>query len=89
MVIPGASCDMVAGMTDLAIIAVGLVAALAAGVILRGVYGRLRARRSARWHRRYFHEGGLIRVLMSRWSSQPKLTYRRSDDTAGPARSEP
>ncbi|MGP7796236.1 hypothetical protein [Sphingomonas sp. CLY1604] len=75
-------------MRDVAIIVIGLVAALAAGAIVRGVYLRHRARRSARWHRRYFHEGGLIRVLMSRWSSQPKLTYRRPDDAAASARSE-
>ena len=36
-------------------------------------------RRRAAWHRRYFQEGGLIRALISRWASPPKLTYQPKD----------
>ena len=35
-----------------------------------------RARRHADWHRRYYQEGGLIRTLISRWKSAPKLTFQ-------------
>ncbi len=35
--------------------------------------------RAELWHRNYFlGGGGLVRALMARWSSQPKLTDRSS-----------
>lgn len=37
-----------------------------------------RRRRRAAWHR-YFHEGGLVRSLLSRWKAQPRLTDDRTD----------
>lgn len=51
---------------------------------------RNRVRRRAEWHRRYYQEGGLIRSLVARWTSPPKLTYRPenektdSHDSPGP-----
>ena len=36
---------------------------------------RARRRRAASWHG-YFHGGGLIRQLIARWKSVPKLTDR-------------
>jgi len=37
--------------------------------------------RSARWFREYFHEGGLVRSLMTRWKPQGRLTDK-SDHAA-------
>jgi hypothetical protein len=42
-----------------------------------------RARRHAEWHRRYYHEGGLIRSLIARWSNPRKLEYRPDDKRDG------
>ncbi len=61
-----------AGVIALAATMLLAVAAIAFGFALR----RRRARRAADWHRRYYREGGLIRTLISRWKSAPKLTFQ-------------
>ncbi len=62
--------------TDIAaLIAIGV--ALMGGMIgLELTEKRERRRRAASLYR-YFHGGGLIRQLVARWKSAPKLTDRR------------
>ena len=67
----------------------GWIAAIALGIATLAIWTVLavtarrrrerRLRRWAAWHRRYYHEGGLIRTLMARWSHRPRLTYRGAD----------
>jgi len=40
---------------------------------------RAERHRRSRWWREYFHDGGLIRVLMRRWNGPKRLTYRPED----------
>lgn len=57
-------------------IAVAGLAAASLGLLLFDRH--LRRRRARRWHA-YFHGGGLIRSLMRRWSTTPRLTDRRGE----------
>ena len=64
-------------MTDESIIVGGVLVMVLAVVILAVIYLRYaRRRRREAWHR-YFHGGGLIRTLMSRWSRTARLTDQR------------
>ena len=58
---------------------VALVAIFTVAMIVGARYERLEQRRRAAWQRQYFKGGGLVRSLMARWTSVPKLTDRRSD----------
>lgn len=64
---------------DLLLSAALLIAVLgaAAWLIASGwKHDALRRARAERWHNDYFRRGGLVRALMARWSSQPKLIDR-------------
>lgn len=65
--------------TDLIIIAMLVTVIVVSGwLVVRAE--RREARRRARWHYDYFHRGGLVRSLMKRWRSAPKLTDRTRDE---------
>ncbi|MFS0770879.1 hypothetical protein [Sphingomonas sp. 1P08PE] len=40
---------------------------------------RAERRRRSRWWREYFHNGGLVGVLMRRWTGPKRLTDRPED----------
>ncbi|WP_287978496.1 hypothetical protein [Sphingomonas sp.] len=61
-------------------IVIGAVAAAPIGAIALYRHDlRIRSRRYAAWHRAAYHEGGLIRALISRW---PRGTARLTDQRA-------
>lgn len=56
-------------MTDIWIAAgAGIIVVIAVTLALSAM-GRAEHRRATRWHRAYFHRGGLVRDLMARWGS--------------------
>lgn len=60
------------------IISGGILAGFIGAVVWLLIAGKrvedLDRERSARWFREYFHEGGLVRALMTRWKPQRRLT---------------
>ena len=65
---------------DLVLVAAMFLSVVALAVVLVRAAARERVlarQRYAAWARHYFHEGGLIRELISRWSGPPRLTDRR------------
>lgn len=82
MVCPGGGdCDVGNALMDILtpadiVVMVAISVAMIGGLIgLEVADRRARRRRAASWHS-YLQGGGLIRQLMARWKSAPKLTDR-------------
>ncbi|HEX8413035.1 MAG TPA: hypothetical protein VF637_04005 [Sphingomicrobium sp.] len=62
------------------LVAAAMLAAVGLALIAFEIMDRRSRRRTAKAWRSYFHEGGLIRTLLSRWSGPARLTDRRDPD---------